>query len=191
MNRRKAIKAIIATGTLVVGGVSGYELIRQNRRPDSDYLNVQKAVIADLAELIIPRTDTPGAKDARVEDYIIQTVARDLRRRDANNFIDGLKSLNRQTKRKYSKTFNECSLAQQTLLLSEIQDDFHAGDSLLSKADRKIRGATFYETLKRLTVIGYCTSEPGATKGMAFVHIPINYLSCIPLEPGQKCWATK
>jgi hypothetical protein len=41
-----------------------------------------------------------------------------------------------------------------------------------------------------LTCLGYYTSEIGATKALKYVHIPGKYEACIPLQPGQKAWAT-
>jgi hypothetical protein len=48
----------------------------------------------------------------------------------------------------------------------------------------------FFQLMCELTYLGYYTSEIGATKALRYVHIPGRYESCIPLEPGQKAWAT-
>jgi hypothetical protein len=45
--------------------------------------------------------------------------------------------------------------------------------------------------LKELTVLGYCTSETGATRAMAYEKVPGEYRGCIDLKPGQKAWATR
>jgi len=62
---------------------------------------------------------------------------------------------------------------------------------ILGKAQNRFLGKSFFTTLKEYTVEGYCTSEMGATRGLAYIHIPGKYLGCIPMQPGQKVWATK
>jgi hypothetical protein len=39
-------------------------------------------------------------------------------------------------------------------------------------------------------VLGYCTSEVGATQALAYAHVPGDYRGCVPLRPRQKGWAT-
>ncbi len=63
--------------------------------------------------------------------------------------------------------------------------------SLYDKIKNKFTGRSFFETLKTYTVYGYCISEKGASLGMHYIAVPGKYLSCIPLEPNQKSWATK
>jgi hypothetical protein len=48
----------------------------------------------------------------------------------------------------------------------------------------------FFALLKELTVLGYCTSELGATQGLAYLAVPGEYRGCVGLRPGQKSWAT-
>ncbi|MGY0037942.1 gluconate 2-dehydrogenase subunit 3 family protein [Pedobacter sp. NJ-S-72] len=55
----------------------------------------------------------------------------------------------------------------------------------------KFLGIPFFIILKQLTVEGYCTSQTGATKGLAYDYIPRTFASCIPLTKNQRSWATK
>ena len=63
--------------------------------------------------------------------------------------------------------------------------------ALYDKVKNKFTGNPFFTTLKTYTVYGYCISEKGASIGMRYIAVPGKYLSCIPLEPNQKAWATK
>ena len=51
--------------------------------------------------------------------------------------------------------------------------------------------AAAFKLLKDLTLLGYFTSEIGCTRALAYEAAPGRYRGCIPLEPGQKAWATR
>lgn len=194
MNRRRAVKSILAYGFLSVSAVSLYEFLRLTRSPDVGYLLNKKNVIAQLAEVIIPRTDTPGAMDAKVEDYIVHALTKLVPRRTCNNFVDGLQELEKTAEMRYKKSLSACSDEQRKYLLNELGTTTELnipGGNFLRKVNRKLRGDGFFDTLRGLTIFGYCTSEAGATMCLAYDHIPVNYLPCIPYSPGQRGWATK
>ncbi len=48
----------------------------------------------------------------------------------------------------------------------------------------------YFRMIKELTLWGYFTSEPGATKALRYVAIPGRYEGCIPYKKGEKAWAT-
>jgi hypothetical protein len=68
MNRRKAIYSIIFFGGGVFATFSGYKYYNNFKTPDLGFLDTSKSLIADLSEIIIPTSDTPGAKDALVSE---------------------------------------------------------------------------------------------------------------------------
>lgn len=187
MNRRKAIGSILLLGSAAYGGKHLYRFFRT---PDLGTLPAQKALIAELAEMIIPRTDTPGAKDAAVEDFIILMIKDCTPRKQQNSFLQGLDDVAAYTERHYGCNFINCSSQQrqETMAHFEKRDQPYAG--IAGKVSRKLFGDAFFVTLKKYTILGYCTSEPGATKGMAYDFIPGMYHGHLKLQPGQKCWAT-
>ncbi|MCC8423767.1 gluconate 2-dehydrogenase subunit 3 family protein [Mucilaginibacter sp. UR6-11] len=191
MNRKAAIKSILAVVTLGVSSGALYEFLKPADIMPVNLLPQKKALIADLAELIIPRTDTPGAKDAMVEDYIIKMITENTDPRSQKIFLTGLSSLEHYTFSNYNKSFISCSLAQKTLVLKHFEDKANYSFAILNKVNKKVFGLPFFYQLRDLTVEGYCTSFLGATKGMAYDYIPANFESCIPLKKGQLAWATK
>ncbi len=191
MTRRAAIRNII----LFILGCFSIELLYKwfslNAKPDLIFLNEKKTLIAEIAEMIIPRTDTPGAKDAKVEDFIIGMIKFCSDRRTQNIFIGGLKDLEQYSVKKYDRKFTECSQKDKAQIIQHFEDRGVYSINILNKINNKYVGKPFFTEIKELTVQGYCTSEIGATKGMAYILVPVHFQACIPIVKNQLSWATK
>jgi hypothetical protein len=111
----------------------------------------QNATVIAIADLIIPATDTPGAKDARVNEYIDIILAEGGPERRAA-FIDGLGWLDGLAARRHQKPFVACSKTVQIALLKQV--DGAAAEDLKP-------GANFFGLMKQLTVEAYYTSKSG------------------------------
>ena len=162
-----------------------------NRQVNIARLKEKEDTIAELVELIIPETDTPGAKRARVHQYLIGVMTNCKNARQRNIFIDGLDNLEKRSLVKYDSTFIECSTVEKTEILAYFAANSVYSIRILNKINNKFFGGSFFNTLKNLTIEGYCTSMLGATKGLAYDYIPGTFVPCIPFKAGQKSWATK
>lgn len=192
MNRRKAIirGAMAMAGLAAAGG--GYEVFRILKSPDLDYLHGQHAALAALAETIIPATpDSPGARDTGVADFIARMVRYCTIRKEQNRFIEGLKSLQSHCQSRYGQPYEHCAEAKQEEALARAEASGRGMGGMAGKVQTRLLGRSFFTLLKAYTVEGYCTSQPGATKGLAYLYIPGSYKGCIPLLPGQRSWATE
>jgi hypothetical protein len=190
MNRRQAIFRITLAGAAATTAVSGYKWYEITKAPDLSVLDKQRDLIAALAETIIPATDTPGAKDAGVHDFIIMMIKECTGRKEQNKFINGLQDLQGHCLINYGKLYQECTSKDQESVLSHFEKKGKPFKGIIGKAQNKFLGRSFFTTLKQYTVEGYCTSQPGATKGLAYDLVPGSYQACIPLTKGQKGWAT-
>lgn len=190
MKRRKAIGRILLVGGGTVAAYSGYKWYELKKSPDLNYLEQRRDLIADLAETIIPATDTPGAKEAGVQDFIILMIKDCTNVKSQNKFIDGLKELEHYCASRYVKDFIHCTDDEKKLVLKFFEDQTPK-KLVLRKVQTKLFGKPFFTTLKEYTAEGYCTSEIGATKGLVYVPVPGKYIGCMPMQPGQKSWATK
>jgi hypothetical protein len=191
MNRRKAIGRIFLFTGISIAGYSGYKFWDWNKKPDLDFLSQQKDLIAALAETIIPASDSPGAKEAGVEQYIITMIKDCTERKSQNKFIDGLKALNHYCKSQFNKPFDQCTEKEKQQTLQHFEEMGKSSKGLIGKAEDRYLGKSFFSTLKTYTIQGYCSSEMGATKGLSYLYIPGKFVGCMPLQPGQKAWATK
>lgn len=191
MDRRAAVKRILVFGA--VGGASyvGFRAFELHRVANNRSLVAKRALIADLADTIIPTTDTPGAKVAGVEVFIISVLSNCTTNVEQNLFLEGLADVENYCDRNYSKSFSACNAQQRISVLAHFENSELYDSKLLNKINNKFFGAPFFSKLKELTVQGYCNSQLGATKGLAFNFIPGQYHACIPLKANQKSWATK
>jgi len=191
MDRRTTIKSIIVVAYVGLSSFSFYKWIALNSAIDVNQLDQKKALIAELGEVIIPRTDTPGAKDAKVEEYTIRVIKSCTERITQHNFLNGLNDVEEYVRKNYNCDFAACTAKQKIAVLQYFEDKSFYKIKMLNKINNKFFGVPFFVKLKQLTVEGYCTSEVGATKGLAYDYIPSVYQSCIPLTHNQKSWATK
>lgn len=190
MNRKKAIQSLLAFAAVGVSSVSVYEWASSGHTVKLTELPQKKQLIAELAETIIPRTDTPGAKDAHVEEFIIKMI-KESDQKSQHNFLAGLGNLEKYTSDKYDHSFIECSPQQKFAILKHFEDKATYAIGILNKINNKFLGTPFFNKLKDLTVEGYCTSQLGATQGMAYNYIPVKFEACLPIQKNQKAWATK
>ena len=189
MNRRNAITQMILSGAGLVTVFGGYKWYTGNRYPDLRFLSSNKNLIAALAETIIPRTDTPGAIDAGVPDFICRHITDCCSRKMQNRFINGLKDLQQYAHQQYQQPYERCNDLQQEAVLSFFEAEVAAPAGIMKKVRNRLLGPPFFSILKTSTAEGYCTSEVGATQALAYLHIPGHYDPCTTLTPGQRSWA--
>lgn len=169
----------------------GNKYIKADGAPNLDYINHNKLIIAELADLIIPRTETPGAKDCSVDQYIIYQVNHHLSNKDTNNFIEGIQEIIKTSTIKYNKQFIDLSQTEKYNLLKSFESEASNLKGKMAKIRNKLFGKPFFTTLKELTTIGYCTSLKGSTMGLNYTAIPGKYLAITNYQSGQRSWATK
>jgi len=113
----------------------------------------QYATITELASLIIPTDETPGAREAKVNEYIDLIVGEspfDLQK----VFLDGLAWLDKASKDRHKKNFVNLSNAQQVGLLTEIS-------KIKNPAPNEATQAKFFKAIKDMTIDGFYTSKIG------------------------------
>lgn len=192
MSRRKALGRLVLTG--IGGGIlfSGYKWYDWHKSPDISWLEKQRELVTALAETIIPATpDSPGAAATATGDFIITMVRDCTEKMSMNKFIDGLKELDHYCRERYDMPYNQMAQAEQVSVMQYFEQEGRPYGGIIGKAQTRFLGKSFFTTLKEYTVAGYCSSEGGATKGLNYLYIPGHYQGCMPLQPGQKAWATK
>lgn len=190
MNRRDALNrvALIFGGTIV-----GAEFFLNGCKPASkeagaslNFTADNTAFLNEVAETILPATSSPGAKEAKVGDFMTVMVKDCYEEGDQKIFLEGMGKLDEACKAKNGSYFMDCTPQQRHDILVDI--DKEAKDYAGKK---KPEDANHYFTMmKQLTLLGYFTSEPGATKALRYVAVPGRYDGCVPYTKGEKAWAT-
>lgn len=175
MNRREAVQRI----TLLLGGVLSTQLTAGllgqtiNFGRSVEVSPDQQALLAEVADVIIPTTDTPGAKAAHVEQFIVRVLHDCYQLEKQERFYAGLDRLQAASKSAYGKPFAELEAPARIELVKQT-----------TTKDRE-----FFALLKQFTVAGYFTSEIGATQALEYLPIPGRFEGEVAMKPGQKTWA--
>lgn len=191
MNRREAISRV----SLLLGGtILGVEAFLAGcRQPDKNiggaginFSNDDVAFLDEVAETILPATDTPGAKDAKVGDFMTRIVRDCYTEKDQKVFVDGMQKLNEASKKKNGHSFLDASAQERHDLLVDLDKE----QKQYTDKKKEDDPPHYFRLMKELTLWGYFTSEPGATKALRYVAVPGKYQGCIDYKKGDKAWAT-
>jgi hypothetical protein len=190
MNRRAAIKGILGVAGLGYASIIGVKYFIGYSNQDRGKLETYAALLAELTNVIIPPSKTPGAKDAQVYKYIIGYMEECSSMKEYNNFYNGLIDIQENCVSSNNNKFENCTAAEKNKIIEEL-DSNSGSTGIISKISNKLQGRSFYDILKSLTIEGYCTSQIGATQHLAYSLIPGKYNAITQLSTNQKSWATK
>ena len=193
MDRREALKrtAWIMGGLVSAPAITGI-LKGCKAEPTLDWKPVflkdeQGLIVTQVAEIIMPKTDTPGAKDVGVPGFIDLMLKEVYSKEDQDRYVSGLKDFAAAAEKEFGDPFIELSAEQQASFVKKVHDEAVKAEKATNAPKRP-----FILTTKELTLLGFFTSEPGATKVLQYDPVPGAYHGCLPLnETGNgKTWAT-
>jgi len=187
MNRRDALSrvALILGGT-IIGAEAFLSGCKNNAAMTKDFSPANIAFLDEVGETILPATaGSPGAKEAKIGDFMKTIVTDCYEKKDQDTFMDGIGKLNDASKKKFSKDFMELSPTEKHDLLVDLDKEAKEYNKTRKEGDPN----HYFAMMKQLTVWGYFTSEPGATKALRYVAVPGKYEGCIPYKKGDKAWA--
>jgi gluconate 2-dehydrogenase gamma chain len=192
IDRREALrKTALLMGAAVSASTVSAFLYGCKTTPELNYKPVffsedQARLISELAEIILPKTDTPGANEVGVPNFIDMFVKDCYKEEDQKTFVHGLTEFADEAKKELGNSFIESSSEKQLEFVKKVHDEAVKA----AKADPKLP-RPFILKLKEVTMLGFFVSEPGATKVLQYIAVPGAYHGCVPLaEAGNgKAWA--
>ncbi|HET6566566.1 MAG TPA: gluconate 2-dehydrogenase subunit 3 family protein [Rhodothermales bacterium] len=186
MNRREALKAVgLMLGSAVTPSVASFVLSgckSVQGAPLQTLTSDQGELVATIAELIIPETDTPGARAAGVHQFIDALLTGGYRPEEREQFMTGLAAFEDRARKENGSSFVENTPEQQTALLKTLEAEAKQTRQSGQRGDDQPR--PFFPMIKELTIAGYYTSEAGATQELRYVAVPGRYDGDVPYRKG-------
>jgi len=187
MERRELLKTIaVLTGASVIGA----DLFMIGCKSKStDYFSEDDISFFDeVAESIIPQTDTPGAKNAETGKFIALFATDCYDEPNRTILKEGISLLNESSNKKYKAGFINLNSSQKQELLINLDQEakkYNSQDSVGTKE----KPAHYFTLIKQLTLLGFFTSKPGATKVLRYNPVPGKYEGCIDYKKGETSWS--
>ncbi|MBL0745076.1 gluconate 2-dehydrogenase subunit 3 family protein [Chryseolinea lacunae] len=187
MNRREALAT---TARLLGGTIVGSNVFlngcKSTPEKIASFSEHDIAFLDAVGEVIIPTTPrSPGAKAARIGEFMNVMVTDCYDEHEQKIFFDGITTLKALAQQKHDTDFVSLSGDDQRALLNAVNKEAKA------YANTKLHNDPehYFTLIKQLTTLGYFTSEPGATTARTYVAVPGRFEGCIPFSDG-KAWAT-
>ena len=215
MNRREAVQYIsLLVGGTIVGGSAFLSGCKSKTGVSMVFSEADISLLDEIADTILPATKTPGAKAAKVGQFMTVMVNDCYEAPDQKIFHEGLAKLDDASKDKNGKSFMESTPQQRHDLLVDLDKkakDYkklneylasltpeHRTQMTLQKnytgedplADKKRENPFYYfQMMKELTLLGYFTSEIGCTQARRYVERPGSFNGDLPYKKGDKAFA--
>lgn len=174
MDRRSSIKTLII---ISAGAALLPSCLQDDEKSSVSYKKIkinkkEENLIAEIGETIIPKTDTPGAKDVSAHLFALMMIDDCYEPDKQDQFEKGLKEFDEFSKKKFDKTFLKCAPSERSGLLKSIEDKNGIPENV----------AFFYNTIKSLTLQAYTSSQYYLTKVHEYKLVPGKFYGCVPVK---------
>jgi hypothetical protein len=186
MKRREAVQYIsILLGGTIIGSSYFLEGCKSKTGISMVFTADDETYLDEIADTILPTTSTPGAKAAKVGQFMTVMVNDCYDADDQKIFHEGMGKLDDLSNKTYNDSFMKISPQQRHDLLVKL--DGEQKDYMKNK--KKEEPTHYFRMMKELTLLGYFTSEIGCTKARRYVETPGKFEGSIPYKKGDKAFA--
>lgn len=205
MDRRELLKMIaVVTGGAVVGGELFLTGCKTGAKADAGFTAANISLLDEIAETIIPATNTPGAKAAMVGEFMKVMITDCYNKEQQDAFMKGISEADAACKKMHSKNFMDCTPEQRHSFLVSLEKEAKDFNKAVEEKDRPKReeyqkngrpydfvGSPphYYTMMKQLTLLGFFTSKTGMTETLRHIPVPGKYDGAFPYAKGDKAWA--
>lgn len=137
-------------------------------------------LLRDIADTILPKTDTPSASDVDCHGFVDHQLAHVYDGRQQKKMKAFLKRFNEACLKNYKNVFADLNTTEKAFALVELESERG-----FSSEDKRV-----FKELKSLIVFGYFTSEVGASKVLSYQPLPGGYKGSIPCDENTKSWGS-
>lgn len=203
MDRRELLKMIaLVTGGVVVGGEVFLTGCASPGKPDVGFSSSNIALLDEVGETILPATSSPGAKAAKVGEFMKIYVTDCYNERQQEAFTKGMTALEEASEKMNGKSFAESTPEQRRNLLLNLEKEAKAYDEKITVEEQQQRDQAkkemkefepspshYYTMMKQLTLLGFFTSEIGCKQALRHVAVPGKYDGNYPYKKGDRAWS--
>ena len=196
MQRRDLLKMITAaTGLAMISAPSRAYVTLPMKTAEQTIFNKQQiAFIGEVAEVIVPKTDTPGAKAAGVGLSVAVLVSDCYSKAQQQHFMRGLADIEKRAQQTHGKPFVLLRADERLTLLSDLDEKAKVQNKMNGFTNEYLNRPTdvmphYFTMIKQITLFSFFTSEVGAKKVLRYVAVPGRYDGDYPYEKGDRAWA--
>ncbi len=196
IDRREALKrtawllGYAVTGSAMGGVLSGFRAARALDWSPTFFSIDQAAVLSEMAEHLLPKSSTPGAKDVLVNRFIDGIMKDYFSPEEQQAFAKGLDDFEADTKRTTGKSFVDAAAADRDAMFRKYEAQSPAVPPTIwgGQITAQVPPLTFYRQFKQLVLLGYYTSEEVGKHILVYDPVPGRFDGCIPLSDVGNAW---
>ncbi len=185
MSRREAVRRV----ALLMGGalVGSRALLSGETVPDKvapGFTDLDRALLDEIGETIIPATDIPGAKATGIGAFMAMMVTDCYNEAHHALFKEGLAKIDDAARARYGRPFLGCSPGERTALANALDAEQRA----LRDKNGRDGPPHYFRMMKELTILGYFSSEIGGTRAVRYIEVPGSFNGDTPYRKGDRAW---
>lgn len=150
----------------------------------------QNEIVVAMTDVMIPATDTPGAKAAKVNEFIDLILTEWATEEEKKIFLEGLAEADRKANALFGHGFAAASTKEQAAIVEEFDEELATSRNEVLPEQVRSWELTlllpFFAQMRRLTLVGYYTSPIGQEQELKVEIIPGALHGCVPAEPEVK-----
>lgn len=191
MHRRDLLKMIAAaTGmAMVAGDLLAQGLTAVDKLPPEQVFSAKDiALLDDIAETILPQTETPGAKASGAGAQMASIISQCFDQQQRAIVTEGLLALQALALHRFNKSFQAATAAEKLALLTELDNEATAV-IVQAKAQNLAPQPHYFTLLKQQSIFVFFTSKVGATEVLRHVAVPGRWDGAYPYKKGDRAWS--
>ncbi len=187
LTRREALLAALSAAALGTLGAGCAERSERSAKIAGRFFDADElALLADVAEIIIPATDTPGARATNVHLFIDALMADWANGETQLEIRRAVDAVNTAALTRHDAGFNTLPVGSQIGVVAAVDAAaFAASADAETRSERRS-----FRRLKELIFRGFYLSRVGATEELRFELVPGEFHGCVPLAEVGRTWAT-
>ena len=174
MQRRLAIKQVL----IMAGGLALLPSCLREKGKSTVKLNrisislAQENLLEAIAETLIPKTDTPGARDLKLHLFVLKMLDDCYEKKEQDQFIAGLDEFSDTAHSRFNEPFEKLAAGRRRELLTRLEQI----------PDTTSDAAVFYKIMKERTIDGYLNSQYVMTNLVIWELVPGRYNGYFPVK---------